>query len=56
MTYDQIRDYYGSEIKAAVCIGVSQATVNKWKREPIPRLTQLAIETLTKGKLKADSE
>ena len=53
MTYAEVIKYYDSEIKAAVAIGVSQATVNTWKRAPIPRLTQLAIQTLTKGKLKA---
>lgn len=54
MTYQEVKEYYGSEIKAAVEIGVSQMTVNTWKRAPIPRLTQLAIQTLTKNKLKAD--
>jgi DNA-binding transcriptional regulator YdaS (Cro superfamily) len=55
MKYQDLINYYGSEMKAAVGIGVSQATVNNWKRkEAIPQLKQLAIQTLTKNKLKAD--
>lgn len=56
MTHKDLIDFFDSEIKAAVAIGVTQMTVNNWKRNGIPRLVQLAIQALTKGKLKADSE
>jgi len=54
MTYQELKAHYGSDEKAAAEIGVSHATVRKWKANGIPRLTQLAIQTLTKSKLKAD--
>lgn len=56
MTHEELINHFGSEIKAAVEIGVSQMTINNWKRNGVPRLMQLAIQALTKNKLKADSE
>jgi len=53
MTYTELKTYYGTDERAAAEVGVSHATVRKWKANGIPRLTQLAIQTLTKGKLKA---
>ncbi len=53
MTYQEVKEFYKSDEKAAVEIGVSHATVRKWKANGIPRLTQLAIQVLTKNKLKA---
>lgn len=54
MKYQDLIDYYGSEIKAAVGIGVSQATINNWKRKDIPQFKQIAIQAITKNKLKAE--
>lgn len=53
MTYQDIIQFYETEIKAAVAIGVSQATINNWKRKGVPRLKQVAIQAITKNKLKA---
>jgi hypothetical protein len=53
MTYQELKEYYKTDEKAAAEIGVSHATVRKWKANGIPRLTQLAIQLLTKNKLKA---
>jgi DNA-binding transcriptional regulator YdaS (Cro superfamily) len=53
MKIEQVIKFYGNEIKAAAEIGVTAPTIKNWEKG-IPRLAQLAIETLTKGKLKAD--
>ena len=51
----ELIEHYGSEVKAASDAGVSVTTIYNWLRiGRIPRLAQLAFETLTKGKLKAD--
>ena len=50
-------EYYGSKIKAAAQIGVSETTIRNWiASERVPKLIQLAIQTLTKGKLKAENK
>jgi predicted site-specific integrase-resolvase len=55
MTPQQVRKHYGSEIKAAAGIGVSVTTIRNWLAAgKIPKLKQLAIQTLTNNKLKAD--
>jgi hypothetical protein len=56
MTVDEVIKFYGNEVKSAANVGVSVQTVYNWKTSGIPRLTQLAIQTLTKNKLKADQE
>lgn len=57
MTPKQLIEYFGSEVKVAAAVGVSQQAVRVWrKNESIPRITQLAIQTLTKNKLVADKE
>jgi hypothetical protein len=57
MTPQEVTNYYGNKIKAAAEIGVSLQTIHNWFSEnKIPRLSQLAIQTLTKNKLKADGE
>lgn len=55
MTIDEVLKHYDNEIKAAANIGVSLQTIMNWKaNKKIPRMAQLAIQTLTKNKLKAD--
>jgi DNA-binding transcriptional regulator YdaS (Cro superfamily) len=55
MTYDQLISHYGTQSAAASALGINQSSVSEWKeRGSIPRLRQLHIEILTKGKLKAD--
>jgi len=57
MKPSEVVEYYGSKIKAAAEIGVSEQAVKNWiAADSIPRMTQLAIQTLTKNNLKADSE
>ncbi|MCT8874176.1 Cro/CI family transcriptional regulator [Shewanella xiamenensis] len=44
--------HFGSQVKLAAAIGVSQAAISKWP-DDVPELRAYQIELLTKGKLKA---
>jgi DNA-binding transcriptional regulator YdaS (Cro superfamily) len=55
MTTQDLIEYYGSKIKAAAALGVSLTTINNWEKKGIPHIKQLAIQTITKGKLKAET-
>lgn len=54
MTYKDLLKLYGSDIKIAANIGFSITAVKSWTGKSIPRISQLAIQTITKNKLKAD--
>lgn len=55
MRVKQVIDYFGSQVAAAAALGVKQPTVSMWKaRGRVPRLQQLRIQRLTRGRLKAD--
>ena len=57
MTPHDLVTYYKTRVKAAAEIGVTEQTIKNWVvSNNIPRLAQLAIQTLTKNKLKADGE
>ncbi len=57
MTFDQVFKFYNKEWQtAAYHLAVTTQTLYNWKQNGIPGHRQLAIETLTKGKLKADRE
>jgi hypothetical protein len=56
MTIDEVVDHYGTMAKAAVALDKSTRTLEAWKQNGIPRMVQLALETMTKGKLKAAKE
>ncbi|WP_088211118.1 Cro/CI family transcriptional regulator [Shewanella sp. Shew256] len=47
-------DHFGSQVKLAAAIGVSQAAISKWP-DDVPELRAYQIELLTEGKLKAVS-
>lgn len=55
MKPQEIIDYYKTKVKAAAEIGVTEQTIKNWeKNNEVPMIVQLAVQTLTKGKLKAD--
>ena len=55
MTPYELVYYYGNQTKAAAEIGVSEQSVRNWIiKKKVPNMVQLAVQTLTKGKLKAD--
>lgn len=45
-------DHFGSQVKLAAAIGVSQAAISKWP-DDVPELRAYQIELLTGGQLKA---
>lgn len=57
MNYEQLIYFFGTQVKAADALGVTQPTMSNWKaRGRIPHLQQLRIEHITRGKLKASPE
>lgn len=57
MSPKELIEYFGSEVKVAAAVGVSQQAVRVWSsKDKIPRLTQFAIQAITKNKLVADKE
>lgn len=55
MKVNDLISYYGTITKVAAELGVTEQTIRLWKKkDKIPFLVQNAVQTLTKGKLKAD--
>ncbi|MCU8015884.1 Cro/CI family transcriptional regulator [Shewanella sp. SM72] len=44
--------HFGSQVKLATAVGVSQAAISKWP-DDVPELRAFQIERLTDGQLKA---
>lgn len=53
MTYEEVMQHFNKESLAGA-LKVSVYTVMRWEGKKIPQHYQLAIQTLTKNKLKAD--
>ncbi|PKH62183.1 Cro/Cl family transcriptional regulator [Shewanella sp. Choline-02u-19] len=47
-------DYFGSQVKLAAAIGVSQAAISKWG-DDVPALRAFQIERLTHGALQVNA-
>lgn len=56
MKYQDVIEHFGSKEAVAAQLKISIATVFRWSKRGIDRHYQLAIQTLTKNKLKADGE
>lgn len=57
MTAQELIKYFGNETNAASGLNRSPRCIRNWvKAGTIPHWSQLAIETITKGKLKADKK
>ena len=57
MTPEQVVQHYGSQTAAAAALGYGQSSVANWiARGKVPALSQLKLEILTGGKLKADPD
>lgn len=57
MVYEELISHFGSQVAAAHKLGVTQPTLSNWKaRGNIPKLQQLRIQHITRGKLKAAPE
>lgn len=57
MTFDQIKQHYGSVAKARTALGLkSRQTIYDWQKRGVPSGWQAKIQILTDGKLMADEE
>ena len=57
MNFVQMLKFYNQDrLAASYHLSVTTQTLRNWEQNGIPGHRQLAIETLTKGKLKADRE
>ena len=57
MSVQELLDFYGSDNKAALNLGITVQAVRKWKaNNVIPRWSQCAIAYISKRKLKVDPE
>ena len=55
MKYGDLIKLYKSPVNAASALGVSRQVLHNWKiRRAIPAMRQYQIESLSRGKLKAD--
>jgi DNA-binding transcriptional regulator YdaS (Cro superfamily) len=51
-TYQAIK-HYGTQVKLAAALGISQASVSEWGDYP-PKLRQLQLQQITRSRLKAE--
>lgn len=55
MTKDDAIAEFGTQVKLAQALGMSQGSVSLWGAYP-PELRQLQIEAMTQGRLKAEAD
>lgn len=53
MTTDQAIKHYGTQVKLARALGITQSTVSEWGEFP-PKIRQLQLQQITRGRLKAE--
>jgi hypothetical protein len=53
MTKSEAIAFYGTQQKLAEALGMSQGSISLWGDQP-PALRQIQLQTITRGKLKAD--
>lgn len=55
MTKSDAVKFFGSQAELASALGITQPSVAEWP-EQVPKLRQIQLERITKGKLQADPE
>lgn len=55
MTYHDAIEHFGTQVKLARALGISQPTVSCW-RGVVPAQYQYQLEVITRGRLRADDE
>jgi predicted XRE-type DNA-binding protein len=53
MTTEQVLKHYGTQQKVADALDIAQSSVSEWGEFP-PKLRQLQLQQITKGRLKAE--
>ena len=53
MTYDQVIKRFGTQIRLAAVLGITQPTISAWGKV-VPARYQFQLEVLTNGELRAD--
>lgn len=54
MTYEQVKDHFGTAAKVAKALRCDPRNVGNWKSRGVPAAIQKRLERLTKGALQAD--
>jgi transcriptional repressor of cell division inhibition gene dicB len=54
MRKEEAINYYGSQSALARALGIAQASVAGWRGDYPPPKRQLQLQTITRGKLKAE--
>lgn len=54
MDLDRVINFFGGTPETCAALGVTKGAISQWRKDGIPELRQFQIETLTKGKFKAD--
>jgi DNA-binding transcriptional regulator YdaS (Cro superfamily) len=55
MTYQEALAHFGTQVKMAAALGITQSTVSLWKGS-VPAAYQYQMEIITDGALQADIE
>jgi DNA-binding transcriptional regulator YdaS (Cro superfamily) len=53
MNYEQVLDHFGTQVKLAAALGITQPSVSAWGHT-VPMRYQYQIEVITDGVLKAE--
>lgn len=53
MTTQEAIQHYGTQTKLATALGTKQSTISSWGEYP-PKLRQLQLQQITRGRLKAE--
>jgi transcriptional repressor of cell division inhibition gene dicB len=53
MTTEEAISHYGTQVRLAQALGTRQSTISSWGIYP-PKLRQLQLQQITKGRLKAE--
>ena len=54
MDLDKVIRHFGGTPEICSALDVTKGAISQWRKDGIPPLRQYQIETLTKGKFKAD--
>lgn len=56
MDVEKVVEHFGGTYETCKALNVTKGAISQWRSDGIPELRQFQIETLTKGKFKADRQ